>query len=223
MTGRRLGRVMVGTVAASCLVLAGWARVNNHDGPHGAQSVRDSDPEAGFARDMSVHHAQGVAIAEAVRSRTDETDIRLLATDIALTQQAQIGRFLGWLDVWGLSATNSEPMAWMPAHGAASMPMPMPGMATPAEVLALSTLPTDEAEEQFLRLMIRHHRGAIRMAQAILDLTKREEVVSIAEAMVTSQRAEIQMMNEMLNARGRSSDPTESTSAAGRTPIHGTE
>ena len=62
----------------------------------------EGSAEAGFARDMTVHHAQAVEMAEIVRDRTESEQIRTLATDIALTQQAQIGRMGGWLDVWGL-------------------------------------------------------------------------------------------------------------------------
>ena len=40
----------------------------------------------------------------------------------------------------------------------------MSGMATEAQVLALQTLPIAQATEQYLRLMVRHHRGALPMA-----------------------------------------------------------
>jgi len=74
----------------------------------------ESSVEAGFARDMSVHHAQAVAMAEAIRDRTTDPDLKLLATDIALGQQGQIGRMSGWLDEWGLNQTSTAtPMAWI--------------------------------------------------------------------------------------------------------------
>jgi uncharacterized protein (DUF305 family) len=83
--------------------------------------------EAGFARDMIVHHAQAVQMAEIIRDKTNSDDMRLLAADISLTQQAQVGIMQGWLEVWGLPITGEEPaMAWMghPIDGL------MPGMAT---------------------------------------------------------------------------------------------
>jgi uncharacterized protein (DUF305 family) len=48
---------------------------------------------------MMVHHAQAVEMAEIVRDRTENPQTRTLATDIALTQQAQIGQMQGWLAV----------------------------------------------------------------------------------------------------------------------------
>jgi uncharacterized protein (DUF305 family) len=154
----------------------------------------DASPEAGFARDMMVHHAQAVEMAEIVRDKTESDEIRTLTTDIALTQQAQIGIMQGWLDVWGLPTSRTEPaMSWMghPTEGL------MPGMATPQEIDRLKEAPPAEADEQFLWLMIRHHRAAIPMTEAILDRTERPEVRQLAQAIVASQRQEIRTMKEM--------------------------
>ncbi|MET0932584.1 MAG: DUF305 domain-containing protein, partial [Mycetocola sp.] len=70
--------------------------------------------EAGFARDMQVHHDQGVELSMIVRDLTGDEAVRLLAYDIATTQGGQSGRMSGWLDIWGLSAYSPEPsMTWM--------------------------------------------------------------------------------------------------------------
>jgi uncharacterized protein (DUF305 family) len=155
-------------------------------------------PEAGFARDMMVHHAQAVQMAEIVRDKTESPAMRTLAADIALTQQAQIGMMQGWLEVWGLSITGTKPpMSWMghPNEGL------MPGMATPEEIELLYQASPEEADRVFLRLMIRHHRAAIPMAEAIHKRTDRPEVRQLAEAIKTSQQAEITLMEGMLRDR----------------------
>lgn len=158
----------------------------------------DEAPEAGFARDMSVHHAQAVEMAMIMLERARDPEIRVLATDIALTQQAQIGQLQGWLDVWRLPATGrTPPMAWMDDMPSASMP----GMATPAEVSALRRLPVPAAELQFLRLMIAHHQGGVMMAKAALGRTKRQEVIRLARAIVDSQQAEIAAMSALLDRK----------------------
>jgi uncharacterized protein (DUF305 family) len=151
--------------------------------------------EAGFARDMIVHHAQAVQMAEIVRDRTNSDAIRLLASDISLTQQAQIGIMQGWLGVWGLPITGSEPaMKWMghPTDGL------MPGMATPDELDSLFKLPPERADVLFLRLMISHHQAAIPMAKAILKRTDEPEVRQLATSIIASQRAEIENMKTMV-------------------------
>jgi uncharacterized protein (DUF305 family) len=163
----------------------------------------DSSPEAGFARDMSVHHAQAVALAEAIGDRTQDPELKIMATNIALGQQAQIGRMTGWLDEWNLTVTSNRPaMAWTAMAG---MDMPvgaMPGMATRPQITALSTLALADAEVSFLHLMIAHHKGGVQMAQEILLRTTRADVVLLATAIVNSQRSEIAAMTEMLSARG---------------------
>ncbi len=159
----------------------------------------DGSAEAGFARDMMFHHAQAVEMAGILRDKSVSPEMETLATDIALTQQAQIGQMQGWLAVWGLPMTGTKPaMSWMghPTDGR------MPGMATPEEIEALRGAPPEEAEGRFLRLMIPHHQAAMPMAEAVLDETDRPEVRRLASAIVASQKAEIEVMRDLLEERG---------------------
>jgi uncharacterized protein (DUF305 family) len=159
----------------------------------------DDSPAAGFARDMMVHHAQAVEMAEIVRDRTDDPQIRTLATDIALTQQARIGQMQGWLAVWGLPPTGAEkPMAWM-GHPVDSA---MPGMATPEEIDHLRELPPDKDDELFLRLMTPHHETAIPMARAVIERGDEPEVELFVKKAIAAQQTEIENAQEMLNAMG---------------------
>lgn len=161
----------------------------------------DASSEAGFARDMSVHHAQAVEMAELARDRTDDSGVRFLAIDIALGQQAQIGQMQGWLAVWGLPATGTQPaMTWM-GH---AMPMGsvMPGMATMDDLARLRDGPDGEADATFLQLMIRHHRGGVAMAEAVIERTQRPEVRRLAQAIVDGQTAEIRAMQDLLRRKG---------------------
>ena len=158
----------------------------------------EDSAEVGFARDMMVHHAQAVQMAEIVRDRTHSDAMRLLVLDISLTQQAQIGIMQGWLQAWGLPITGTEPaMSWM-GH---PMDGPMPGMASPEEIALLSKAPPEEVDRLFFRLMIAHHQAALPMAEAILERTDRPEIRQLAESIEASQRAEIQLMEGMLRNR----------------------
>jgi uncharacterized protein (DUF305 family) len=161
-----------------------------------SQPPGNDSAEAGFARDMIVHHAQAVQMAEIIRDKTKSDSMKLLVSDISLTQQAQVGIMQGWLQVWGLPITGSEPaMAWM-GHPTDDL---MPGMATPDELDCLYTLPPDRADVLFLRLMISHHEAAIPMAKAILKRTDEPEVSQLATAIIASQRAEIENMKAMVD------------------------
>ncbi len=175
----------------------------------GLMAPAEDSAEAGFARDMMVHHAQAVQMAEIVRDETESEEIRTMAADIALTQQAQIGQMQGWLAVWGLPATGTGPaMTWMghPTEGR------MPGMASPQELDELQRATSEEADVLFLQLMIPHHEAATPMAEAVLEETDRPEVERLAGAIIASQQSEIQLMQGLLNQRG-ASVPAEDSSA----------
>lgn len=165
----------------------------------------DDSPEAGFARDMSVHHQQAVNMSFIVRDRTKDPEVRLLAFDIINTQANQRGMMSGWLDQWGLTQTSaSKPMAWMgmgddyQAHDGSLMP----GMATNAQLAQLSKASGKAAEILYLQLMIEHHKGGVHMAQGYVALSHNAVEKRLAETMVVGQSSEIKMMTEMLKARG---------------------
>jgi uncharacterized protein (DUF305 family) len=196
-----VGAIVVSAVAGAALasLLSGDASPGDGSAEIGLQAPPEDSAEAGFARDMMVHHAQAVQMAEIVRDKTESEEIRTLSADVALTQQAQIGQMQGWLAVWGLPATGSEPaMTWMghPTEGR------MPGMASPEELNNLQKASPEEADTLFLQLMIPHHEGALPMAEAVLEETDRPEVERLAGAIAASQRGEIEMMKGLLQQRG---------------------
>ncbi|MEV4919830.1 DUF305 domain-containing protein [Streptomyces tirandamycinicus] len=94
---------------------------DGHGGGAGTAAAPAADSaDAGFARDMAVHHQQAVEMSFIVRDRTGDEEVRRLAYDIANTQANQRGMLLGWLDLWGLPKVDAgaAPMAWMEgAHG----------------------------------------------------------------------------------------------------------
>ena len=196
-----VGAILLSAAAGAALasLLSGGASPGDGSAEIGLTAPAEDSAEAGFARDMMVHHAQAVQMAEIVRDKTESEEIRTMAADIALTQQAQIGQMQGWLAVWGLPATGREPaMTWMghPTEGR------MPGMASPEELNDLQQASPEEADTLFLQLMIPHHEAALPMAEAVLEETDRPEVKRLAGAIAASQRGEIEMMKGLLNQRG---------------------
>lgn len=164
----------------------------------------DASVEVGFARDMASHHAQAVEMALIVRDTTENEEIRVLATDIILTQQAQIGMMRGWLDVWELSPNASgPPMAWADMSGHAMAGMDgglMPGMATREQLAALRGMVGLDADREFLTLMIAHHQGGVMMAEAALAGGEHDAMRRLAESIVVAQQSEIDLMQSLLAA-----------------------
>ncbi|MFE9890037.1 DUF305 domain-containing protein [Streptomyces scopuliridis] len=210
------------------LVFAGTAAVASAGRDGGSAAPRTptaASADAGFARDMAVHHQQAVEMSFIVRDSTDDEEVRRLAYDIANTQANQRGMLLGWLDMWGLPKVESgrEPMAWMSMdknmdHGDSGMDMGsmdhgdaghqahdgslMPGMATKTELDQLGKARGKAAEILYLQLMTDHHQGGVTMAQGCVELCAPGTEKDLAEGMVTAQQSEMKLMADLLQARG---------------------
>ncbi|MFF9766345.1 DUF305 domain-containing protein [Streptomyces sp. NPDC014636] len=210
MTRRYVG--WVAGSAAAVLVAAGaitYAVAEETGGPAtktpGAESA-----DAGFARDMSVHHQQAVEMSYIVRDRTKNEEVRRLAYDIAQTQANQRGMMLGWLDLWELPKVSAEPpMTWMGMRDMASGKdgALMPGMATDTELRKLQSLNGKQAEILYLQLMTAHHKGGIHMAEGCVAKCTVDVEKRLAQGMVDAQQSEIELMAGMLKERGAQPRP----------------
>ena len=186
----------------------------------GDQPSTDS-VEAGFARDMQVHHAQAVEMSYAVTLATDDDEVRQIAFDILTSQQGQIGRMAGWLVDWDLSPHSPEPvMAWMSSDAGDGHDMEgmdhsrdgddtgeddgalMPGMATDTELEKLRGLDGKRAEVFYLQLMTDHHKGGVHMAEGCAARCTVGVEKRLAQGMVEAQESEIALMADMLEERG---------------------
>ncbi|WP_455361848.1 DUF305 domain-containing protein [Streptomyces sp. SYSU K21746] len=208
------------------LLVAAAATVATASGGSAARAATPAEDsaDAGFARDMAVHHQQAVEMSFIVRDRTKDEEVRRLAYDIANTQANQRGMLLGWLDLWELPKISmGEPMAWMASgtksgeHGGThgghggqggrgghetgdgSL---MPGMATKAELAALAEAEGKEAEILYLQLMTDHHQGGVTMAQGCADLCEVGTERKLAQGMVDAQESEMALMADLLKQRG---------------------
>ncbi|MFJ8251043.1 DUF305 domain-containing protein [Streptomyces sp. NPDC094466] len=223
---RRVRRA-AGAAVALALLFAGAATVASaRGGGDGAAAegvgVRvpgASSADAGFARDMAVHHQQAVEMSFIVRDRTDDQDVRRLAYDIANTQANQRGMLLGRLDLWELPKVapgGEQPMAWMTdtdghdhgGHGSGDAGagsgadgVLMPGMASRSELARLGRLDGEEAEVFFLQLMTDHHKGGVGMAEACASLCAVPAEQRLARGMVEGQQSELGLMRDMLAER----------------------
>ncbi|WP_240796212.1 DUF305 domain-containing protein [Streptomyces sp. RFCAC02] len=207
-TGRRLLAVASGLLATAALLLlavTAFARAESGDDTPGKGSA-----DVGFAQDMAVHHQQAVEMSFIVRDRTDDEAVRLLAYDIINTQANQRGMMLGWLRSWDAPVTpGGPPMTWMPgdhAHGTPDGAL-MPGMATDEQVAELGAASGRNAEILYLRLMTTHHRAGAEMADAGAELAATDEIRDLAAGMAEAQRAEIELMTDMLAERGAEPPP----------------
>jgi uncharacterized protein (DUF305 family) len=169
----------------------------------GLRAPGDNSPEAGFARDMSVHHAQAVQMSMIAAADATMPQVRGLAQSIALTQQAQIGMMSIWLQDWHLDPTGSGPrMAWMPDGTAELVDGLMPGMATKDQLDELTAATGKQVDILFCQLMLRHHLGGIHMAEGLVQESHNAQVRTLAQTMITGQQGEIADLQMFLQELG---------------------
>ena len=164
----------------------------------------DDSVDAGFARDMSVHHAQAVEMAMFAYRLGSSDDIRTLGYDIAASQQWQIGQMQTWLTEWHLSPnTSNKPMSWMPDGQNALQPDGrMPGMASTDELKKLKSSTGKDFDTLWCQLMLRHHLGGIHMAEISAKKAQVQEVRDAAEKIRVSQQYDISALTEKLKDLG---------------------
>ncbi|MBD8023566.1 DUF305 domain-containing protein [Microbacterium gallinarum] len=201
-------------IALVLLAVAALAFAIGRFSTFGAQSPStapgQTSADAGFARDMQVHHGQAIEMAMEIYRKTEDAELRVLAYDIATGQAAQRGEMFDWLVKWGLPQSGEPMMSWMSGSeaghghgGTADEPMTddeahaAMGMASAEELTALEDATGQEADCLFLELMISHHEGAIPMTEALLELGSDPRALQVAQAMKDGQTAEIDAMQSM--------------------------
>ncbi|MFU8872085.1 DUF305 domain-containing protein [Micromonospora sp. SL4-19] len=163
----------------------------------------ENSAEAGFARDMTTHHAQAVAMGLMAFQQGQDPEVRQIGGDIATGQQGEIGTMQTWLRSWHLDPTGDQPaMAWMPDGAGLVKNGLMPGMATPDEMAKLRSTQGREFDVLFLQLMIKHHLGGIHMIQGVLDEGHDDDVRAVAQVMKNTQQTDLTNLQAALKRLG---------------------
>jgi len=179
------------------------------DGQHNAADLA-------FAQQMIVHHQGAVEMADLAPTRAASQQVKDLAVRIKAAQGPEIQQMQGWLTTWAAAmpgstnATSSEDTSGMD-HGTSGMgsqgqmtsggvttAMSMPGMMSDADMQQLTAASGTEFDRLFLQQMIVHHQGALEMADTELAQGSNTAAVALAQAIKTSQTAEITEMQQML-------------------------
>ncbi len=175
-------------------LLAGCANTTQETshGDHGDHSDHSEtmetmgETETMFATMMIPHHQQAIDMSELALSNSTNQDVRKLAQQIIDAQAHEIEQMQAWIDGHGHEVHGDHEMA---------------GMASEEDMAKLATLESPEFDELFLNLMILHHEGALEMV-SMLDGTDKPEAKELAQHIVEVQKAEIALMNQLLQQLG---------------------
>jgi uncharacterized protein (DUF305 family) len=158
-----------------------------------------NDADVAFATDMIQHHAQALAMVNLTVERPMDPEFQALSEGIRDAQGPEIETMSDWLEEWGeeVPQTVNDHMN----HDMGTMPegtSDMPGMMSAEEMDELENADDDDFQKLWLEMMIRHHRGAIDMAEAEVDDGRYEPAVVMAKSIISSQEEEIEQMEGLL-------------------------
>jgi uncharacterized protein (DUF305 family) len=160
-----------------------------------AKAGNNNDADVSFATDMIQHHRQAVEMADLAADRASSQEVKDLATKIEGAQDPEIKTMSGWLTSWGEEVPAD--MSGMEGHDMGDMSS-MPGMMSSEDMDKLEKASGAEFDKMFLEMMIKHHEGAVEMAETQKADGKYGPAVKLADDVITAQTAEIEQMNKML-------------------------
>jgi len=169
----------------------------------------ESRADVEFMQGMIMHHAQAVEMTALMPTHTDNPELRTLGGRISRSQADEIKFMKRWLATRGEPLTMAMPgMPDMQASGKA-LPL-MPGMLTPEQMDALRKAKAAEFDRLFLEGMIQHHGGALTMVRDLYNTAgagQDAELFNFTSDVDSGQRAEIRIMQSMLNKMSAQEKP----------------
>lgn len=166
---KRLVLVFIGT-----LLLSGCASSAQSNSEYSAEDIA-------FAEMMIPHHEQAIEISEIALLNTTNPEVLQLAQEIKDAQSPEIELMKSWTGV--KTSTHAGHM--------------MDGMLSESELSDLREAKGREFDLLFLQGMIKHHEGAIVMAQDVAT-SKNKDVANLSAAIIAAQKLEIDTMKELL-------------------------
>ncbi len=174
---------------------------------------RYSPDDVRFMQDMILHHHQAVQMAALVEQRTNHKAVVDAAGRIDASQEDEIAFMRNWLLERGQTAPDPANDPHAMHHGDAHATMA--GMATPEQMAQLAAAKGSDFDRLFLKLMVAHHEGAVKMVAELLEKPGSAYDPALHEFINdvnNEQKGEIRRMAAI--ARELSDDP-RSTLAAG--------
>lgn len=161
--------------------------------PAGSSAAFD-DADVMFAQGMIPHHEQAIEMADIALDPTVGAgpEVADLATRIKAGQDPEIQQMKGWLEKWG------QPMQMDTSDGHDMSDMD--GMMTVEEMDELGAMTGADFDRMWMEMMIRHHEGAIEMAETVKADGSDPDVLALADAVITAQQAEIAEMQAFLDS-----------------------
>lgn len=170
------------------------AACGNNDNT-GASGAKFNDQDVTFAQGMIPHHRQAVEMAELAGSRAESPKVKELALAIQGAQDPEIKTMTRWLKDWD-EPLPDDGMSGM-GHGSDDSDS-MSGMMSDDEMKSLDSSSGNEFDKMFLTMMVKHHEGAITMAEDEMADGENAEAIALAKTIKQAQTGELATMKDLL-------------------------
>jgi uncharacterized protein (DUF305 family) len=162
-----------------------------------------SEGDVEFMSGMIPHHAQAVLIAGWAASHGARPDLRTMCERIVVSQRDEIEMMRNWLRDRGEPVPAADATHHRMKMNGMEHDMLMPGMLSAEDLAQLDKAKNAEWDALFLKAMIRHHQGALKMVDDLFEThgaLQDEELFKFVSDLYADQTAEIERMEKMLTA-----------------------
>ena len=162
-----------------------------------------SQADVDFMQGMIPHHAQAVNMGGWAPTRGSNKQLLVLCERIVVGQSDEIKLMQQWLSDRGQEVPPADAMRHKMKMGDMVHEMLMPGMMTDEEMAALEKARGREWDRLFLIGMIKHHEGAIKMVDELMNThggAQGDDMYKFASDVYADQSTEIEVMKQMLAA-----------------------
>jgi uncharacterized protein (DUF305 family) len=172
----------------------------NHDGMKkgGMNHNMDVGPAGAnydlrFIDSMIPHHQGALVMAQEVLEKSKRPELIKLAKGMLADQKKEIAQMQQWRKQWYPKA-SATPIMW---HAEMNHEMSMTDAHKQSMMMSMSLGKADAGfDVRFLDAMIPHHQGAVTMGKDLLLKSKRPQMQKLAQGIVKSQQAEIDLMTQ---------------------------
>ena len=183
-------RLVIGLAATLTLAACGSSSStdSNTNAPvveNSASAASFNDADVMFAQMMIPHHEQAIEMSDMALDPSTQASktVSDLATQIKAAQDPEIKEMKDLLAAWG------QPLTAEMDHSS-----DMDGMLSMDDMQKLGSLKGPDFDYFWAQSMIAHHEGAIDMAEVVLADGSNAEALTLANAIVSAQATEIDIL-----------------------------
>lgn len=150
------------------------------------QMKMTNDPDHDFASMMKMHHQSAIEMAQHELQNGQDTMIKGMAQTMITKQKQEIEAFDKFLSSHKPAANNED--------ASNNLMKAMHKQTDPAEPL------NNNADHDFVAMMITHHKSAVEMSEGILKSGKDQAVKTMANKIIADQKKETDQLQNWLSS-----------------------